>query len=54
LEDTGAITAAQAHTQAHTSDYLPLYVVQFPHPLEVVLESDPLIWQNHAIVAQML
>jgi hypothetical protein len=54
LEETGAIAATQTHTQAHTPVYLPLYAVQFPPPLEVVLESDPMIWQNQAIVAHML
>jgi hypothetical protein len=45
---------SQAHTQAYTPVYLPLYTVQFPPPLEVVLESDPMIWQNQAIVAHVV
>jgi hypothetical protein len=32
LEDTGAIAATQAHSQAHTLVYSPLYALQFPPP----------------------
>jgi hypothetical protein len=54
LEDTGAITATQTHAQAHTPVYLHIYALQFLPPLEVVLESDLMIWQNQAIVAHMV
>jgi hypothetical protein len=54
LEDIGAITGTQAHTQSHTSVYLLFSTVRFPHPLEVVLESDSLIQQDQAIVAHTL
>jgi hypothetical protein len=54
LEDIRAIMATQAHAQAHTLVYLPLYALKFPPPIEVVVETDSMIWQNQANVVHML